>query len=250
MRCLACNSALVATMVFVLPCCNRGPATMPDDGRVNAPLNKKVVQPIQKTPAEIEAIWIRRINAIDESNSKARFGSESVEFQSVLSEDCSQSDRDELLNYAASAPGGSNKAGFPRIVVAGLIAFYAERGDRANLVAVLAEASPQKVGLRDVEDYIVLSSRGISEPVSILFDAFALSQSPSARAAISDSMRRGFAFVGTLPDDDVELVAWCKKWYEENRTMYIENSDYSQNSSMGSSPGRYRSNGLFVPKSQ
>ncbi|MBX3387996.1 MAG: hypothetical protein KF691_00930 [Phycisphaeraceae bacterium] len=125
--------------------------------------------------------------------------------------------------------------------------FYSHVGDRASLVRVLAMAARQNVGLRRVEDFVVLSSPAIPDSVTMLFDAFEISKSPEAKAAIAGGLRFGFAFAGPLPADDAELVAWARKWYEEHRATYVPDEDYSVRSNMFSADGPEK-NSLFKPR--
>lgn len=195
--------------------------------------------------ARVEAIWDQRTAALTSANAKQRFADEGQAFLKVLGE-CSQAERDELLEVAAAAPGGNDKNGFPRVTISGLIIFYAAAADRASLVQVLAKAAPQKVALRDMEDFVVLASPKIPDSVTMLFDAFDSSKSADARSAIADGLRRGFAFAGPLPEEDAALVAWARTWYDEHRATHVPDREYSQNFPVGLDGVEYHP--LFKPK--
>ncbi len=201
-----------------------------------------------KTPAEIEALWRRRESLIETTDPKARYGESSEALQAVLRDDCSQAERDLLLEYAVAAPAGNEGEDFPCAVICGLVFFYAVSGERDSLVTVLAHACPRKVGLQDPEVPVVLTSRGIDDPVTVLFDAYVAATSVDAKATLAGAVRRGFTFTGDLPADDDLMVVRCREWYDRHRTEVVPNLDYVHNAHMGGPADRWQTHGLFKPK--
>lgn len=138
--------------------------------------------------------------------------------------------RDRVAEYVTTTAPEDSRSDFFSYLVQALITVQVEEADREGLSESLSAACPPKIGMTDVEFYVVTQApRQLQDAILVFTDAFVEAKATAPRNTILHAMERAFRGLVPQEGDTSAFVAECAAWYRANRSELSVNPDYAYN---------------------
>lgn len=229
-------------MIFFMPCLW---AVSGDAGRSQSEFQDNS---ISKLVADVRGEWEQRCKKLGSLKPKSAHGRWVRELVAVIRERVSKNDiHNYMMAVSADKSGVAGNLCYRTYAVQALIAILSEDGRRDELIRLLSRSFPDRVYYSDPEFWLACQvEKTLPDGITVLFDAFDISQDAQVRAKIGVSVARAFRAQGLDLGDDKKTIDACRSWYVRMKERIEPNLEYGHNRLNLSE--LYAKNGLFAEK--
>jgi hypothetical protein len=240
---IACRTSLVFAVFYFAVCWTELPMVDGDE-IVSSPSDEHQTATAAYVK-ELERDWngVQTSVAVDPSSPKDEGNIELDELVSFLDTRLrSKQMRLDCVRVIAA----ENRDAFSGLGVNAFVLLLTKYVERETLVSLLAQVCPRRVYTHAaIEFWLVYQSRKtLSDGLLVLCDAYDASCRADTRREIVTAIRQGMRALGVISKDDAGLVRACRKWYAQNKSIYVPNREYGENVILP--VARYATVGLFV----